>query len=243
MPPKDVPSQPEDSEEGRSRKRGKDSFLGHEILAGAKPREILARIVKDDPLHVYVISQDRLTYRAFLLDGHRLTLRAMARIAYHAHLYRGEPPLKEWIFQRIDEAIDDLVREDHADEMRRIPPEDDEDDRYSFLADSIDSTLAIARTICVRFNNLHEAERQPFHNIYVQGKTFNRYIAEGQGPPDHLRQLLRTAAEAFSDQSLLKFPELGMDDIPRPTGEEDPDLDDFRFNDPDPDDDLNEGGR
>jgi hypothetical protein len=242
MASKDVPKQPDDSDEGDRGKPGKNRFPGQEILAGASPKEILARIVEGDPLDVYLLSQDRMTERAFMLDGHRLTLRSMARIAYHGKLYRGEPPLDLWISERIDEAIKDLVSEDRADEMRRIPADGPEDDRYSFLAELIDAPIDVARTICVRFNNLREKERKAFYAIYVLGKSFNRYVAEGNGPPSHLRQLLRTAAEAFVEHNVLKFPELDMDDIPRPTDAEDPPLDDFRFDDSDPDEDQSEGG-
>ena len=45
-----------------------------------------------------------------------------------------------------------------------------------------------ARRGCIRFNDLELGARKAFYALYVEGKTFNRFIAEGNGPPKRARK-------------------------------------------------------
>ncbi len=81
-------------------------------LAGASPREILARIVPGDPLGVRAMVARRLRADALLLDADRVHLRALARCAREAPAYRGRPPIEPWLEENITAAIDDLSHED-----------------------------------------------------------------------------------------------------------------------------------
>ncbi len=202
--PPESPRDPDDESSGEDlgRQGARDEgepFPGWSILRGDSPVRVLDRIIDDDPLDIYLVCEERLRMRAILLDEHRLTLRAMARTAYLAPRYRGEPPLAQWLAERADDAIQELVDEDSADELRCAPVEEPWDERYSFLAEAIGATASVARTLCVRFNGLADDVRHAFHNVTIQGKSLHRYVAEGHGPPARVNELLRRAAEAFAD--------------------------------------------
>lgn len=223
----DPPESPRDPDDESSAEEGKreerEPFPGWSLLRGDSPVQVLDRIVDDDPLEIYLVCEERLRVRAILLDEHRLTMRAMARTAYLAPRYRGEPPLPEWLAARVDEAIQQLVDEDLADELRRVPVEEPWDERYSFLAEAIGAKASVARTLCVRFNGLADEVRHAFHNVAIQGKSLHRYVAEGHGPPARVKELLRRAAEAFAEGTGLDPRELDPgepeDDDPGPGGD------------------------
>src|SRR5687767_2341511 len=69
-PPPQVPT--------RGRERAVDWRV---ILAGASPREVLARLMNGDPLGLAVVVEQRLRVHAYLLDADRVFLRAAARCA------------------------------------------------------------------------------------------------------------------------------------------------------------------
>ena len=51
-----------------------------------------------------------------------------------------------------------------------------------------------SRLACCVLNNLPEETRKAFHAYAMEGKTVNRYVAEGNGPPERMKRLLRSAA-------------------------------------------------
>lgn len=81
------------------------------LLCGSTPREVLARIVRDDPLHLRRRIGRRLVERSLLLDADRVLLRALAHVAHASARYQGRPELAAWLLLHIDRAIDACVRE------------------------------------------------------------------------------------------------------------------------------------
>jgi len=84
-----------------------DSTRWRLLLCGATPREVLARIVRDDPLRLRARIGARLLERCLLLDADRALLRAFARIARAASRYQGRPDLGPWLDAHVDLALDD----------------------------------------------------------------------------------------------------------------------------------------
>src|SRR5262249_54272631 len=66
------------------------------LLSGT-PREVLARLVQEDPLGVREKVAARLRADALLLDSDRVHLRVLARVSRFAGRYRGRPDLGSWI--------------------------------------------------------------------------------------------------------------------------------------------------
>ncbi len=79
------------------------------LLAGASPREVLARLTSGDPLALRGVVAARLSEQALLLDADRVWLRAVARVARFSTRYRGEPALERWLCGQVDDAILDCL--------------------------------------------------------------------------------------------------------------------------------------
>jgi hypothetical protein len=197
------PRGPRRKPEQRRAGGGNTSFPGSEILHQPSTRDVLRKILEGDPLGIAERSSLRLKERAILLDTARLTLRAMARTAHRARAYQGDPALSDWLAQRIDESIRDLIEEDREGERAGAPIGDDPEDRFAFLTETIGVTPAMARRVCVVFNDLPDERRHAFWSMVIEGKSLNRYVAEGHGPPDQAKEHLK---QAFLALSLLQGP-------------------------------------
>jgi len=183
-----------------------------EILRRRSPREILAALVDGDPLEIAPRVRQQIEDSALLVDPRRLLLRSLARIAHAAPRYSGTPPLTAWIEQRIVQSIDELLAEDRELVRDGTPVPSTSDTRYAYVSEILGLEPDQALRPCVAFNALPREVRSAWFAVAVAGKTVNRYVAEGHGPPEnvraHLKQALRTIARATTRR-------------PRPQEEED----------------------
>jgi len=169
-------------------------YPGDEVLGGESPAEVLERLVDGDPLHVEDRCRLRLRQKDYLLPLERLVDRAMARAAYAAVEYAGEPPLGEWLSKCIERAERDLLDEQYDEEVRRVPPSLSADRSfYEELAKSTKIELALCRSLCLAVNSLDSEHRSVLCAVTLHGKSLRRYVAEGNGPPARVSQLLREA--------------------------------------------------
>jgi DNA-directed RNA polymerase specialized sigma24 family protein len=81
------------------------------LLAGASPREVLARLMCGDPLALRPRISAALDEGAYLIEHDLLHLRVVARIARAAPRYRGQPELDAWLRRHVAEALAELVTE------------------------------------------------------------------------------------------------------------------------------------
>ncbi len=170
------------------------SFPGSELLVGASPREVLERLTEaGDPFELEARGEQRLRERAFLIAAHRVRDRALARVAHASMRYEGEPALDVWLTARVDEAIADLLAEEAADERRGVPATEPWDPRYAMITEIAGVEPAQARGMCVAFNALPDEVRATAFAILVEGTTFNRYVAQGYGPPERVKAHLKRA--------------------------------------------------
>jgi len=181
----DLPGRPEREEPWRE-------LFGHGSSA-----EILPRLLKGDRLEIWPRCVERLKTRCHLIDVERLYYRSLARIAYAGPRYQGNPVLDEFLRGRIDASMDELMREDHEEERRRLPLTEADAARFRFLQEVLGMDWKVARGGVVRFNVLEEDVRQTFFSLVVEMKRFNRHLAEGNGPPEKVRSHLRTAFAAI----------------------------------------------
>lgn len=177
---------------------GRRDFPGSEALRGRSPMEVLHRLLDHDPFELQGRSVGRLEQRALLLAERRVYLRTLARVAYAAPRYRGEPPLDDWLVGRIDQAIEEILEEDLEAELSGEPVEVPYESRLVSLSETLGMEVGMTRRACLRFNALPDRVRHAFFAVAIQGKTVHRYVAEGQGPPLRVVADLRRALDALS---------------------------------------------
>lgn len=183
-------------------------YPGRAILGSPSSRVVLERLIDGDPLELEARCRERMFAQAYFIDPKRLLLRVVARVAYHAPRYRGEPRLDDWLISCIDESLGDLVDEDREAEASNLPPTAPWDPRYAFISEILGVEPALARRACLNFNMLPIETRRAFFAIAVEGKSIHRYVAEGNGPPQLVRERLDAALRALGRKL-----ELGLDDI------------------------------
>lgn len=165
------------------------------LFAGRSALEILRAIMKDDRLELWPRCADRLLERCYLVDMERLVARSAARVAYAGQTYDGVPEFTEFVRERIDHAMDELMREDREEERAGKPVVPGEDSRYRFVSEVLGMELGVTRRGVCHFNVLDERIRHAFFALVVQSKRLRRYVAEGYGPPERVRENLRIAFE------------------------------------------------
>ncbi|HEV8113715.1 MAG TPA: hypothetical protein VGR31_13145 [Planctomycetota bacterium] len=195
---------------------GEASDPGGDLLRGGSPKEILARLVDGDPLEVRARCKEQLHLRALLLSLDRLQLRTVARIAYAAPRWRGEPPLGRWLVERIEHSMKELIDEDGEAVLSGIPDPEATDERYAFLSSLLGIEPQLGQRACVAFNAQPEPVRKAFFAVLIEGQRFNRYVAEGNGSPQEVKGYLRAAFRALglADEFRRRPPtEGGYDDF------------------------------
>jgi hypothetical protein len=193
-------SRPGDDEVRREEGQGEPSGEpGNALLRGGSPREILKRIFDGDPLEIAARCKERIETRAYLLELGRLHLRAVARVARAAPSWKGDPPLDQFILERIEYSAQELIQEDREEELSGIPCANPDDPRFTFLEETLGIPRALARRACVAFNYLPQRVRCAYFAVLVHGKAVNRYVAEGHGPPERVRADIEMAVQTISD--------------------------------------------
>lgn len=148
-----------------------DRSLDWRLLQGGVPREILARITEGDPLGLQPLSEGRLHAHAYLIHPDRLAFKFAVRAAFVSALerYAGDPPLAQWLDQRLEETIEAILQEDTDDELCGNGMREDQELFYSMIAENAEVSLTMARRIHIVFNNLDFEQRLPFYRIVVEG--------------------------------------------------------------------------
>ena len=159
MPARSAPGPPPVPVPSRRRAR--------QLLHSAEPRDILGRIVPDDPLGLRLRVARRARERALLVDGERAFLRALVLCAAGAPGFRGRAP-GPWLTDRVDEALDDVLR------TRPVGPELTQ--RLGLEPEAFAAGLA-------RFHRLPAPERDAFVRLVLEAI-----------PPEEAARLLHTSA-------------------------------------------------
>ena len=213
--PDEDPDQDRDSTEGQHNEPSADQpevgeshaeYPAWQLLTGGDANAILKRLFEGDPLGVKLRVREHLRLQCYLIALDRLFVRTIARIAHSSFHYHGKPALDEWIAVLINQSIQELMIEDREGERQDLPTKRG-DIRYAFLSETLGIHPSAARRGCIRFNDLELDARRAFYALYVEGKTFNRFIAEGNGPPKRARKLMATALEALSVTELMNGPD------------------------------------
>ena len=163
-------------------------------LAGASPREVLARLMCGDPLDLRSRIASVLDERAYLIEHDRLHLRAVARVARAAPRYRGQPDLDPWLRRHVEEALDELLEESEPDEPSPTTPWGLEG-----LARPLGIEPASARAACLAFNRLPLEERKAFRALVLEGRSLDDLAAHplADGRPASATEIARAARRAL----------------------------------------------
>jgi len=175
-----------------------ESFPGSTLLTGAGPREILQAISLHDPLAMQRRCLHHLRRRALLVAPGRLTVRSLAHTAYAARRYRGDPPLDDWLRERIDAALEGLLRDDMEEEHAGHAGSGGWDRRFACIADALEVEPELGRVAAVTFNELPHAARAAYLAIVIGGVSLRRHVAAGHGPPAHVRSDLARVERALA---------------------------------------------
>jgi DNA-directed RNA polymerase specialized sigma24 family protein len=144
------------------------------ILSGASSKVVLGRLVAHDPLHLAECVARRLEEDAWLLDGDRVLLRAVALCARRSGRYHGRPDLETWLGRIVDEAVKQLMDEDQQAE---ITGETQYPAVYRDLARPLGLEPSAMRSACNAFNARPRAERQAFFGLVLAGRPIDEVAA------------------------------------------------------------------
>lgn len=167
------------------------------LFRAADSREVLTRLMHDDPLGLRARVATRLAHRAWLIDVDRVLLRSFARTARAALGYRGDPSLDSWLDERIDEAMADLLAEDHEAERAGAPLEA----RHAAVLTTLGGPLGLSpgelRTACVLFNRLPHGDRRAFYALVIQARTLDELAHERSESASDVARGARRGLEAL----------------------------------------------
>lgn len=176
---------------------------GWRKLLGGTPREVLGRLVQDDPLGIREKVGIRLQSDALLLDADRVHLRVLARISRFAGRYRGRPELSAWIESAVAEAVEELLREEHESVRSRRAEEPEKASVFASLATPLGLDPTAMRAACAAFNLLPFADRNAFADLVLRGRSLDK-VARAAG--ESATEVARRARRALDTLLTCAFP-------------------------------------
>ncbi len=169
----------------------------YELLQGADPESILARISQGDPLRLCALVGKRLRERSLMIDPDRVHEKSLAVMALAA-ARATEPQLDlEWVLKALDLAIERVLREDREEERvaAGCPPENPA--HYAFIHLAFATEPGMTRSAAVAFNDLPPLARRAFYALLVEGKSVEECLEEGLGPREFLRMNILQSLKAL----------------------------------------------
>lgn len=157
------------------------------LFAPSSPKDVLARLVQDDPLGLRARIAIELRDACYLIDADRVELRALARVARAAPRYDGRPELRAWLSSLVRESIEELVR----DEVERDASLDASGALHE-LARPLGLEGASMQRACAAFNRAPLAERRAFFALVIDGRALEDVCgASGESATDVARRARR----------------------------------------------------
>lgn len=189
--------EPRGSEPGAAEAAASHPPAWRAILGGMGPRELLARLLQDDPLQLRRVAAERMAARAYLFDVDRLHLRSVAHVARYATRYRGSPRLEVWLREIVDQAMLDLLRDDVEAQRRERPPDPQDGTGMGDLARPLGLDPAAMRRACLAHNLLREPDRRAFHELLIAGRGLDELARETGVHAGEIAKRARRGLEAI----------------------------------------------
>lgn len=157
------------------------------LFAPASPKDVLARLVQDDPLGLRARIAIELRDACYLTDADRVELRALARVARAAPRYDGRPELGAWISALVRESIEEIVRDDSERDAAV-----DASGGLDELARPLGLEAASMQRACAAFNRAPLAERRAFFALVIEGRALEEACgASGESATEVARRARR----------------------------------------------------
>lgn len=177
-----------------------DSDGWRRLFAAPNPRVVLARLVDGDPLELWPRCIEHLNENAVLVPAARLYHRGVARVAFAAMRYQGEPALDGFLAERIADSLAELIEED-ADAVRsRALDVDLREAPYPRVAAVLGIERPQVRAACVAFNALPDLVRRRAYPVMFGGRSIASCVGPELGPADEFSAAIDTALQAMARQ-------------------------------------------
>ncbi len=172
-------------------KRSASRASARALLAGATPREVIARLIAGDPLELRARVASGLASEALFLDPDRAFLRTAAHVARFAPRYRGQPELEAWLDARVQAALRELAEEEREESVHgRAAPT-----ALVELAGKLKlEPVALARA-CVALNGCERMERRAFRALVIEARELDLAARELGSTPSETGRAARRALE------------------------------------------------
>lgn len=166
-------------------------------LATASGTRLYTFLTEGDPLGLEVVCGRRVRERYVLVDAERLVRAGAATTVIRARTLGPDTPLAVWVSAVVDDALDELLREDR--ELRRSgwAPGPQGDPRYDFLlwAFAIEPHRSLGALVA--FNGLAARVRRAFFAFVLDGQGVEQCLTLGLGPREQLQRDLRAGVDAL----------------------------------------------
>jgi hypothetical protein len=163
-----------------------------QVLQLKDPREIMRRLLDEDPFELRSRCIRCAREHAVILNPKRLVVEAASRISVKASGYAGEEPIGQWVERIVEQCVSELISDQSEEERRGLPVPDSPDaEFYEALAEVLQVPIYDVRMACVTLNGMSDAHRETFHAVIVQGRSLVEYSRETGQPLKYLWDLLR----------------------------------------------------
>lgn len=149
-----------------------------------------------DPLGLTALCAGRLRERALILDLPDLIQAVLSRVATHCDRFEPGQPLRPWLLEWVDDALDALIFRDIEDER------DGSAELCQGRFSDLEIILAIERDqtplACVTLNTLEDEVRHVFYEVCIMNRTERDMQREGY-PLERTQELIERAVEAVNE--------------------------------------------
>ncbi len=179
-----------------------DPLHGLEWLLSPQMQKALETFRLEDPAQVVQQIVTRMRERAHLVDQSRLFMGTLTRIAMYYETYDGEIPPREWVGERIDEAMQDQIVRDREEERRGLPILSPYQPRFEYLAGALGIPFEYTRMACIVVNSRPDDERRVFFETIMMRRSISRLVSRGLGTRAQLEAKLRSCLQALAESGV-----------------------------------------
>lgn len=175
------------------------NWPGRELLSGASPRQVLAKLCAGDPLEIGPRVREYLSDSSLLVDPQRAVAASAARIAHSAMRYRGSPELDSFLGRNITLAVESLVEEEREQELERVPLDGAPSAHLLFLWKLLGIEPELARRASIAFNRQPAEVRRAFLAVAGSRVSIRDYAGETGEAEAQVRERITRALRSMGE--------------------------------------------
>lgn len=168
------------------------------LFDGRDARELIGRFADGDPLGLWTRCARWVQRRRYIVHLDRLHLRAVARAAIRGMLYTGKPKIEDWLEERVEESLRDLLIEDTRAEFEGQVPRQEDLWQHAMMVEVFGVEPHSARRAAVTFNRLPLARRRVLFALTFQGLAIDACVSAGLGTRSEVESHAQAGLEALS---------------------------------------------